>query len=122
MGVASLPAPYAGTPLDTERRNSRWGAWRLAGDAAECARDRERRTPTHAACPRPRPLCASTPCTPWRVLVLRTCAGSPSRGCGRRGTDQEGVEPSPARGGRVDEVETGPVADLPAGRIGDDLV
>ena len=23
MGVASLPAPYAGTPLDTERRNSR---------------------------------------------------------------------------------------------------
>ena len=56
------------------------------------------------------------------VLVLWTCTRSPSRGCERRGTGQEGVEPSPARGGRVDEVETGPVADLPAGRIGDDLV
>jgi hypothetical protein len=56
------------------------------------------------------------------VLLLRPCAGSPLRGRGRRGTDQEGVEPRPARGRRVDEVETGPVADLLAGRIGDDLV
>ena len=53
---------------------------------------------------------------------LRTCAGAPSRGRGSRGAGQEGVELSPARGGWVDEVETGPVADLPAGRIGDDLV
>ena len=122
MGVASLPAPYAGTPLDTERRNSRWGAWRLAGDAAECARDRERRTPPRSATTAASSLREHGVHAVTSVLVLRTCAGSPSRGCGRRGTDQEGVEPSPARGGRVDEVETGPVADLPAGRIGDDLV
>ena len=102
MGGASLPAPYAGTPLDTERRNPRWGAWRLAGDAAECARDRERRTPPTQRDHGRVLFCANTACTPWRGAGAAdlhgiTLAGvwAPGDGSGGRG-----AEPRPRRAGR----------------------